>query len=1051
MAFVACLANAQENVTAKWDWQNNNPSGIQDNTNYDGVEADILSTVDGVYMHVDATNGKLNCVGRNNAQFNSGTILQVPVKSTKDIVTVTAYSDDYKNYTVGGVAATSAETVYKVLTADVEQGYVEVIATGTCYLYCVQVEFVSSIEEKELYSTSFTEWPLTDNRKTNYSNPDVYSTTTKYSHEDLTFELHGVGVDPEGTNSKFADYIGYMITAKYPGEEAEGEPYAITTQLASITKIVLTQCATGGTRGIKVSVKGDEDEDWAVIHNQSIGTASGEELSLDVNRTNCQIKFEAFALDQNAYVVDLAIYGYFDTSLTPALGSFSVNGTTYNAADIFDEDSDGNMAATVEVSKSDTMISESNPLQDITSDNGDITSISYETTDEGTVVTIVVSANGEEITYKLTVVYKPDFTVYYIDTDGSTLGTQTVEKDATIGTFLDLEDQVTVAEGKKYRGWFVSAKGGRKYTTDEVIVEDTYLYAVATDIETMSTTARYSYDLTNQYFYAEDHEAFMPTNGSYNNEHGWSFSNDGQIDILVGGHAYIMLALCKYGNSSTITISDPDGNVVGTLSAPVSTDGGTSSIEYTGGAGTLSITMSNGIYLHGLTIANVEDSPVEKNDEGYYVVKAGDAGHLLTTLDIANASASASERTYVFVPDGVYDLGNATLTPISGSKISIIGQSMENTIIMNTPDEEGIGVTATFLITGSYAYLQDLTLKNAYPYYTAGGSAGRAVCIQDKANRTICKNVRMLSYQDTYYSNNDAEFYFETSDIHGTVDFICGEGAVFFKDCTITVEKRYADGTGGCTITAPSTSASKKYGYVFDGCKIVNYAASYNYGRTWNGNPQCTYLNTTLLDPDALISTRWTTAGMGIPAERFFEYNTMDVDGNVISPETCSVTFTKSGYEDNTYNTILTESEAAEYALDKVFTSWTPDQYAAQKGMDMLTANGNILTWNAVDGAIAYAVFNNGEFVDIVGGTSYTVTDGNVENYTVRAANEYGGFGDPASTTSSNIAKTVDDGNILRTVYYNLQGARVSNSYTGLVIKVDTLQDGSQVSTKIIK
>ena len=165
--------------------------------------------------------------------------------------------------------------------------------------------------EKLLYSTDFTEWNDID-RKTTIGK--MVTQWTEFSNEKLTFTLNGVGVDPNGTNSKFPNYTGYMITAKYQGEYSKSEPSVVTSPLSSITKIVLTQAATGGTRGIKVSVKGDsvngdKDTDWVVLHNKSINTAKGEVLELDVNRTNCQIKFEAFTLNQNAYIVDLKIYG----------------------------------------------------------------------------------------------------------------------------------------------------------------------------------------------------------------------------------------------------------------------------------------------------------------------------------------------------------------------------------------------------------------------------------------------------------------------------------------------------------------------------------------------------------------------------------------------------------------------------------------------------------------------------------------------------------------------------------------------------------------------
>ena len=161
--------------------------------------------------------------------------------------------------------------------------------------------------EQLLYSTDFTEWNDID-RKTTIGK--TVTQWTEFSNEKLTFTLNGVGVDPNGTNSKFPNYTGYMITAKNPGEYSKSEPSVVTSPLSSITKIVLTQAATGKTRGIKVSVKGDGDADWVSLHNTSIVTASGEVLTLDAeNRTNCQIKFENFTLDQNAYIVDLKIYG----------------------------------------------------------------------------------------------------------------------------------------------------------------------------------------------------------------------------------------------------------------------------------------------------------------------------------------------------------------------------------------------------------------------------------------------------------------------------------------------------------------------------------------------------------------------------------------------------------------------------------------------------------------------------------------------------------------------------------------------------------------------
>lgn len=115
MLLTAAVAMAQGDVTAKWDFKNDLPEGIQAATNYQKTTVDIPSTVEGVSMHVDATKGKLYCVGRNNAQFNENTVLQVPVKSTRDVVVVENYPT-YQSYTIGGVAATADVNEHRATT-----------------------------------------------------------------------------------------------------------------------------------------------------------------------------------------------------------------------------------------------------------------------------------------------------------------------------------------------------------------------------------------------------------------------------------------------------------------------------------------------------------------------------------------------------------------------------------------------------------------------------------------------------------------------------------------------------------------------------------------------------------------------------------------------------------------------------------------------------------------------------------------------------------------------------------------------------------------------
>ncbi len=819
----------------------------------------------------------------------------------------------------------------------------------------------SVIKEKALFTTDFTDWKAVDRKK---ATNEVVELKTRYSNEAFTFTLNGVGISPEDT--KFADHKGFMQIAKYTGEYSAAEPSAVTSALANITKITLHQAATGGNRGIKISVKGDGDADWVVLHNKSIVTSSGEDLTIEVNRKNCQLKFENFTLNQNAYVTDLCIYGNVELS-------------------------------------------------------------------------------GEDI-------YE-NYTLTYYNIDGETvLGTQTVQEDSKITAFLEgMEEKVTVAVGKKFRGWGTSLKADeKKYTVNDIVKGNLKLYALVTDIETASPTARYDFNLQMSGFCADDHEAFCPEGKAkwHSTQHGWTFSADDKIKLLMGGKGYIKMNLCAY-SAGNITLTDPKGNAVGSIEAKAGKDGAmgilqnpsTESGEYT-------LSFDGTAYLHNLSIVNMTD-PSFTQEGNWYTVKAGDAKGFISALEIVNGANAAADapRSYIFLPNGTYDLGAACLTTISGNNISIIGESMDKTIIVNKPEAEGIGNTATLYNTSTGLYMQDLTLKDAYPF---NGSTGRAVCLQDKGTRTICKNVKMLSYQDTYYSNNNSgQYYFENSEIHGIVDFICGGGDAFFNKCNLVLEPGK-----GSYITASYTDGSN-YGYVFDGCKVIGTEKdNFTFGRSWGGQARCAFLNT-ILDQNAaknIAATRWTTDGMNVVAKNLYEYNTLDENGSMISPAENNVHFTlkKDGKiaEEYEYNTIMTADAAANYTLDKVFTDWQPAQLAAQLPAITAQVVDGKLTWTG--DAKMYIVEKNGEFFALTSKKSIAVDDAKV-SYAVRAANEMGGFGVASSASTGIQGIAAEASEIAKTEYYTLDGRKLSAPQSGINIRKITYQNGKVKTDKIIK
>ena len=312
------------------------------------------------------------------------------------------------------------------------------------------------------------------------------------------------------------------------------------------------------------------------------------------------------------------------------------------------------------------------------------------------------------------------------------------------------------------------------------------------------------------------------------------------------------------------------------------------------------------------------------------VVQKGDVSSLLEAIDEANRvnSEPDAERLYILIPDGLYDLGERVLTRLSGHNVAVVGQSMEGTIIRNEPDvkTESISKTAVIQNRGTGNYLQDLTLKNDLDYYRAEPD-GRAVALQDKGQRTICHRVRMLSHQDTYYSDSETcQHYMRDCEIHGTIDFICGAGDVWFERCRIVTEKRTTDGGGINIITATRTDKTP-WGYVFNRCTIENKVSMFNYGRSWHTNPRCVWLHTTLLTPQKLEETRFDDEGMKTSGNYFKEFHTMDATGRDITPKSNVVTFTLRDHtQPFVAETIMTRQESRQYKVGTVFADWSPEK-----------------------------------------------------------------------------------------------------------------------------
>lgn len=477
-----------------------------------------------------------------------------------------------------------------------------------------------------------------------------------------------------------------------------------------------------------------------------------------------------------------------------------------------------------------------------------------------------------------------------------------------------------------------------------------------------------------------------------------------------------------------------------------------------------------------LNITKVENSyEYHKFD---FIVGAEGYGNMDEAIRAANGKAEGKsynntkadgQRYYIFVPDGDYQLtGNTTIscstdpkdapkdekgepktdmngqnngmTEIVKSNISLIGQSKEGVRIWNHPIVEGIGYTATINLpklegkTIEDFYVQDLTLENKFDYWGSmsgqdASGAGRAVVFCDRGNRTVMKNVSLLSWQDTYYSDNSNDNYrgyFEGCDLAGVVDWICGNGDIWFERCNLI----HRDRTGN-NITAPSTEVGQEWGYVFNNCniKVENEDPlkfkdqNWTLARPWNNSPACTFINTKMYTQPRKYGWTKMTAGLKL---RFHEFKSMDGYGNPIPLETRSLAAcTPAPGSDDC---ILTDTTS--YNIRNVMSgtdAFEPQilcrQIDAQSGLqsnksseeevekektepknhivweDKITINDNLLQWETMPEALCYFLFKKNEETG-----KWIYKENTIENqinlndygngyYCIRAANQRGGLG----------------------------------------------------------
>ena len=456
---------------------------------------------------------------------------------------------------------------------------------------------------------------------------------------------------------------------------------------------------------------------------------------------------------------------------------------------------------------------------------------------------------------------------------------------------------------------------------------------------------------------------------------------------------------------------------------------------------------------HTFTTGNEETAEAIAADRFVTVSNVTELRAAVAALSTTNNTAE-SPRTVIYMLNGDYDLGNGVVwgkndknedawVNVPGNtvvlhlnrvyNVSLIGESQEGVLIHGTLT--GISTPIFSTRYSGNIYMENFTLRNDLDF----GTERKGVAVAHYGgNLDVMKNVTLQSQQDTQVTGERG--YYLNCTFHGTVDYICGGGDHYYDHCTFVME-----GEGG-VITAPSTSATLKHGYVFQNCTIKG-KNKYDLGRPWQNEPRCFWLNTTMIAKSTDAGWR----SMGTLPTHFYEYNSMDADGTPIDLSVRKNSPTST----NTYSPILPEEYAGYFNERNVLgstDSWLATEYTDECEAPVATVADGVLSWNAVKGASGYIVYADGAYAGMASDPTFelTATRAAAPAYTVAAINKYGAVGKvsaPAGDSSS--VSDIEAAHGVKIELYNLQGIRVADGSKGTLVRVTVAADGTRTAEKV--
>ena len=303
------------------------------------------------------------------------------------------------------------------------------------------------------------------------------------------------------------------------------------------------------------------------------------------------------------------------------------------------------------------------------------------------------------------------------------------------------------------------------------------------------------------------------------------------------------------------------------------------------------------------------------------------------------------------------------------------------------------GATVTAFATD--LYFEGIDFINSYGHEQLDGP--QALALYTANDRVVLNRCGLLSLQDTWltaFSRPNLRHYALRCLIEGAVDFIYGQGNVFFDSDTLRIMRKKNG-----YIVAPNHHADTKWGYVFHNNVITapgDAIETWVYlGRPWHANPKVVFINTradVTLPPEG-----WYHHMGGLPIV-FAEYNTTDWKGHPLDlSRRCSRYWVQNEEKDTVWCTskaVITADEAALYTVENVLSGddgWQPGEVVRGCDKPIVGVMGKHLVWQPVKDAVGYVIIDKGEIVGFTNECRYKYS--RKHDYKVLAVNKWGAMG----------------------------------------------------------